>query len=172
MEDGIFPGMQSIMSEEEMQEERRLAYVGITRAKEALYLVNAKERMLFGSTQRNRPSRFLDEIPNELLEHTTSVPSFPTSFGGNTVGIGQNTFSGGFGGNKPSAFPKPNIPKKSAPTGAGQTFKPGDRLRHSAFGEGTVITATPMGNDTMLEIAFDTVGTKRIMQNYTKVEKL
>ncbi|MGN0499370.1 MAG: ATP-dependent helicase [Acutalibacteraceae bacterium] len=175
MEDGIFPGMQSIMSEEEMQEERRLAYVGITRAKEALYLVNAKERMLFGSTQRNRGSRFLDEIPSELMEYTTSVPSFPSSFGGGTVGIGQNTFTGGFGGfggNKPSAFPKPNIPKKSAPTGAGQTFKPGDRLKHSAFGEGTVITATPMGNDTMLEIAFDTVGTKRIMQNYTKVEKL
>lgn len=177
MEDGIFPGMQSIMSEDEMQEERRLAYVGITRAKEALYLVNAGERMLFGSTQRNRPSRFLDEIPNELLEYTSSIQN--RSFGGKTVGIGSNSFSGGFGGfggfggkSGASAFPKPNIPKKSAPVGAGQTFKPGDRLKHSAFGEGTVITATPMGNDTMLEIAFDSVGTKRIMQNYTKVEKL
>lgn len=170
MEEGIFPGMQSVMNDEEMQEERRLAYVGITRAKEELYLLNANERMLFGSTQRNRPSRFIDEIPNELLEYT--APQRPQGFGGVSASVGANTFGSNFGGRKAASFPKPNIPKKSAPTGAGQNFKPGDRLRHSAFGDGTVITATPMGNDTMLEIAFDSVGTKRVMQNYTKVEKL
>ncbi len=173
MEDGIFPGMQSIMSESEMQEERRLAYVGITRAKEELYLVNARERMLFGSTQRNCPSRFLSEIPDELLEHTQS------SFGGFSFGgtasinnsFGFSGVRGGFGEKKPASFPKPNIPKKSAPTGSGQVFKPGERVKHSAFGEGTVLNATPMGNDTMLEIAFDSVGTKVIMQNYAKISK-
>lgn len=172
MEEGIFPGMQSMTNEEELQEERRLAYVGITRAKQSLYLVNANERMLMGSTQRNRPSRFLDEIPNKLLEYTSAIPSFG-GFGSakTSVGIGANTFSS-YGNQKPSSFPKVNIPKKPMPTGAAQSFKPGDRLRHSAFGEGTVLTASPMGNDTMLEIAFDTVGTKRIMQNYTKVEKI
>lgn len=169
MEDGIFPGAMSIMEPGEMEEERRLAYVGITRAKEKLYLVNAKERMFRGSTTRNLPSRFIDEIPNELLEYTqSSYASFTPgsgSYSGNAVRYGSSPYGG-------ASLPKINMPPKNTPTGKGQTFRPGDRIRHSAFGEGTVTAATPMGNDTLLEVAFDSVGTKKLMSNYAKIEKL
>lgn len=165
MEEGIFPGAQSIINDEEMQEERRLAYVGITRAKDSLYLINTDKRMLFGSTQHNSPSRFIDEIPSNLLEYTSSLPSYTNYTNFSVVpNVSQNKFA--------PTFPKPTIPKKPMNQGSGQKFRPGDRLTHSAFGEGTVISALPMGNDMLLEIVFDSVGTKRIMQNYTKVEKI
>ena len=170
MEEGVFPGTQSIMSESEMQEERRLAYVGITRAKEELYLINSRERMLFGSTQRNSPSRFLQEIPDELLEYIGSAQGLSSRF--DPAFVQYSGFNSGSYHTKSSAFPKSSIAKKNAPTGTGQIFKPGDRVEHSAFGCGTVLNSTPMGNDTLLEIAFETVGTKIIMQNYSKISKI
>ncbi len=172
MEDGIFPGAMSIMEPGEMEEERRLAYVGITRAKERLYLVNAKERMFRGSTTRNLPSRFIDEIPNELLEYSqSSYQSFTPGIGSYSGEASRQRYGGArlpLGG----GLPKINMPKKNTPTGKGQSFRPGDRIRHSAFGEGTVTAATPMGNDTLLEVAFDSVGTKKLMANYAKISKV
>lgn len=172
MEDGIFPGAMSIMEPGEMEEERRLAYVGITRAKERLYLVNAKERMFRGSTTRNLPSRFIDEIPNELLEYSqSSYQSFTPGIGSYSGEVSRQRYGGArlpLGG----GLPKINMPKKNTPTGKGQSFRPGDRIRHSAFGEGTVTAATPMGNDTLLEVAFDSVGTKKLMANYAKISKV
>lgn len=162
MEDGIFPGNQSILMEEELQEERRLAYVGITRAKEKLYLLHATERMMFGSTQRNRVSRFTNEIPAELLEVSSSfvrkqpqqgaVPAYQSRTSGFASHTSARSATGGYA--------------------AAQTLKIGDVVKHKAFGQGLIVNAVPMGNDTMLEIAFESVGTKRIMQNFAKLEKV
>lgn len=164
MEDGIFPGNQSMLMEEELQEERRLAYVGITRAKEKLYLLHASERMMFGMTQRNRVSRFTNEIPAELLEISSSFVrkqpqqgSVPTAYQSRTSGFASHTSA------RSAA---------SAGQAAAQKLKAGDSVRHKAFGQGLIINAVPMGNDTMLEIAFESVGTKRIMQNFAKLEKI
>lgn len=162
MEDGIFPGMQSIMMEEELQEERRLAYVGITRAKEKLYLLRASERMIFGMTQRNRASRFVSEIPAQLVEETSSFVK-PSAQKGNAPAY-QNRTSG-FSAHTSARG-------ASAGHTSAQTLKAGDSVLHKAFGQGLITNAVPMGNDTMLEIAFESVGTKRIMANFAKLEKI
>ena len=161
MEDGIFPGNQSMLMEEELQEERRLAYVGITRAKEKLYLLHASERMMFGMTQRNRVSRFTNEIPGELLEVSSSFVRKQPMQG---VSPAYQTRTSGFASHTSA---------KSAAGShtAAQPLKVGDVVLHKAFGQGLIVNAAPMGNDTMLEIAFESVGTKRIMQNFAKLEK-
>lgn len=171
-EEGIFPGMQSITNPNELQEERRLAYVGITRAKEKLYIIHAQERMLYGSTSRNMLSRFVNEIPKELAEVTSSVVK--TSFASPTSYSSKSSANSGFLNStfaKANSFANktyqsPAAPKKSA------SYKAGDQVMHKAFGKGMVVSATPMANDTMLEIAFDKVGTKKLMANFAKLEKI
>ncbi|MGN0551094.1 MAG: ATP-dependent helicase [Acutalibacteraceae bacterium] len=163
MEDGIFPGKQSMFSENELQEERRLAYVGITRAKEKLHICCAKERMLFGMTQRNKLSRFAREIPAELIEETTNIRK-PVNAPGNTS-IHQSTTSG-FAAH--TSAQRAYAPKQKSNV----AYSAGDTVKHKTFGTGLIVNAQPMGNDTLLEIAFDTVGTKRIMANYSKLEKV
>ncbi len=165
MEDGIFPGMQSIINPEELQEERRLAYVCITRAKEKLYMIRSQERMLFGSTNRNRPSRFIGEIPPQLLEETTPprVMATPSQMQG--LGVRQSQRSG-FAGHTSAAGATHNG------SVATETFKAGDAVMHKAFGKGMVVTAQKLGNDTLLEIAFDKVGTKKLMANFAKLVKM
>ena len=177
LEEGIFPGNQSLYSDEDLEEERRLAYVGITRAREKLYLVNARQRMLYGRTDRNMPSRFLREIPSNITEDkTVSKVSRTYDFGG---GYSTNKgYSSGFG--SPS---KPHKYSKSTPIGSahqsssaahqfGQVqpkmqasdvaYSVGDTVRHKAFGTGVILSQTPMGNDTLLEVAFDRAGTKKL----------
>ncbi len=171
MEDGVFPGAQSIYNLEDMEEERRLAYVGITRAKQKLYLTNTRTRLIFGSTSHNPPSRFLGEIPSELCEKTgvTSYSSFKRSAESEPYrDFGEDFTSGkpikrGFSGQAVSAKPK------SAPTASSQSFKIGDTVKHKVFGTGVVLSANPVGNDTLLEIAFDKSGTKKLMANYAKL---
>ena len=179
-EDGIFPGMQSIMNPTELQEERRLAYVGITRAKEKLYVIHANERMLYGSTSHNMISRFINEIPKELAEITSAVTerSFTSPVGVSTDT--PRTSAGGTGksGYLSSTFAKANsfanrtYQPQSKPTPTGINFKAGDQVMHKAFGKGMIISAKPMANDTYLEIAFDKVGTKKLMANFAKLEKI
>ncbi|MGN0518986.1 MAG: ATP-dependent helicase [Acutalibacteraceae bacterium] len=168
MEDGIFPGLQSIYSGEDLQEERRLAYVGITRAKEKLYLTKATARMLFGQTKRNLESRFLKEIPTDLLEIIRPE-------GQRIVSINDIVASGGFGVSASAQRPKPVMPSFAKPSVSQKTasvYKSGDRVQHKVFGEGTVLNATKMGNDTLLEIAFDKIGTKKLMANYANLTLL
>ena len=162
MEEGIFPSRQVMFDPTEVEEERRLAYVGITRAKERLYLTKSEGRMLYGATNRNRPSRFLDEIPADYLEETgVSKSAAFTSFGS---GFGGSGFAGK--AQKPSPFAKPQTP-------AGDTaFGAGDKVQHKTFGEGMVISAEPMGSDVLLEIAFDKVGTKKLMAKFARLKKL
>ncbi len=158
MEEGIFPSMTTIMNPQELSEERRLAYVGITRAKEKLYLVRTSERMLFGSTTRNRESRFATEIPNKLVEKTGFVRSTQAAI------------------NSAPAQTKMNFDpfsKKAAPSQKPSVkYSVGDMVLHKVFGKGMITSAEPMGSDTMLEVAFDKVGTKTLMANFCKMEKI
>ena len=162
MEEGIFPGNQSIFAgNEEMEEERRLAYVGITRAKKELYLTNAGSRMLFGMTNRNRPSRFLSEIPSQLLRDI-SPKRKPAAAVSHTPAYRTGA----------QQFERMTARTPNAQPAQKQTFQAGDRVLHRVFGEGMVLTATKMGNDCLLEIAFENVGTKKIMANFAGITKL
>ncbi len=160
MEEGIFPGAQCMFNDEELEEERRLAYVGITRAKEKLYLVNAQQRMLYGTTSRNNASRFLREIPMSVTEDVSTrryrVPAashkIPTA-----TASSANARKFGQAGNTAS---KPTV-----------DYKVGDTVVHKSFGTGTILTLQPMANDILMEIAFDRVGTKKMMANYARLEK-
>ena len=161
MEEGIFPGNQSIYAGPEEIEEERLAYVAITRAKKKLTVTNAYTRMLFGCTNRNMPSRFLKEIPEELCGF--SGFKRPYSYvsersggyserknAGRDISFGVSSLTG--------TLKKNNV-----------EFSAGQRVRHKAFGDGMIISVTPMAGDELLEIAFDTVGTKKLMAGYAKL---
>lgn len=157
MEEGIFPGMQSMYDPSEIEEERRLAYVGITRAKEILYLLNTKARMLYGSTKYNVPSRFLSELPEECCKSLLkpvkrNINRFEHS-------APQKPISRGFS-------MRETAQKNTV------TFSVGDAVSHRVFGNGMVISLKPMGNDVLMEIAFDKVGTKKIMANMGAVKKI
>lgn len=175
-EEGVFPGMAVLYNPEEVEEERRLAYVAITRAREELYLYHAESRMIFGSTSRNRLSRFAGEIPEELLEHTRSREWGGRSVGtmpafGNRPAAGATSGGATQGGEKPARAKPAYVPHPVKPTPAG-TFKPGDTVSHKTFGQGMILSATPMANDTLLEIAFDKVGTKKLFANFARLTKL
>ena len=164
MEESVFPGNQSVYSEEDLEEERRLAYVGITRAREKLYLLNARRRMLYGTTNRNQASRFLREIPVSVTDDITVQSYVPHSKFGSFAQPAHSTSS--------SAAHK--FGQVGGAASSSQRFAAGDTVRHKAFGTGMVISARELGNDTLLEVAFDKegVGTKKLMANYAKLEKL
>ncbi len=165
MEEGLFPSIASMMNPEEINEERRLAYVGITRAKQKLYLTKTKSRMLFGSTTFNKESRFVTEIPDELLEKTGESRMIQTPAGSAaSIGIGSKQKSG-YSPAKPSFYQKPAIK-------SGTTYSVGDSVLHKVFGKGMIVSAEKMGNDTLLEIAFEKSGTKKLMANFCKMEKI
>ncbi len=159
-EEGVFPGNAVLYDPSQVEEERRLAYVAITRAKEELAVYHAESRMLFGSTNRNRISRFAQEIPEGLVEHTRSREYLPRPASPTLPTLGSRP--------APKAMPAYRPPARPAPAG---TFRPGDQVRHKAFGAGLVLSATPMANDTLLEIAFDKAGTKKLMANFARLEK-
>lgn len=162
MEESVFPGNQSVYSEEDLEEERRLAYVGITRAKEKLYLLNARRRMLYGTTNRNQASRFLREIPLSVTDDITVQSYVPHSKFGSFAQPAHSTSS--------SAAHK--FGQVGGASASVQNYSAGDTVRHKTFGTGVVLSARAMGNDTMLEVAFDRAGTKKLMANYAKLEKI
>ena len=167
LEENIFPGMNSIYIPAEVEEERRLAYVAITRAKEELYIYHAESRMVFGMTNRNRLSRFAEEIPETLIERSRSRefnvrPTVMPSFSGaKPFGSGTSVAQAGGFAQKPKVTP--------APAG---TYRVGDTVAHKAFGTGMIVSATPMANDTLLEVAFDKVGTKKLFANFARLTKI
>ena len=188
-EEGIFPGIRAIGEAEEMEEERRLCYVAMTRAREELTLTCAGQRMLFGRTSANRPSRFVEEIPPEHLERSGKtflsdptedwggMPSRMSGYGG-YGGYGQRPAYGAgraegavpLSGNKPGEAGRPvRRPLQGASARSMQTaghslqIAKGDMVSHKAFGKGMVLSLQPMGGDALVEIAFDNVGTKRLM---------
>lgn len=165
MEDGLFPSRLSMDNPEELNEERRLAYVGITRAKQRLYLTKTRTRMLFGTTSYSRESRFVKEIPDKLLNKTGESKRF--SFGTQN---GTNAFSSD---NERASSVSSRFSTYQKPAAkSGVTYSVGDSVLHKVFGKGLVMSAEKMGNDTLLEIAFDKVGTKKLMANFCKMEKL
>ncbi len=193
MEEGIFPGIRAIGEAEEMEEERRLCYVALTRAKERLYLTCAGQRMLFGRTSSNRPSRFAGEIPPELLDQSGRSYLDPApAAGGEDWEFSQaprmSTYREPYrqsgapqgapgGGERRSAYTPPR-PQKPAPRPVFRSalsdpgpalpdYQKGDMLEHKAFGRGMVLSTQKVGGDTLLEIAFDGVGTKRLMLKFT-----
>ena len=179
MEEGIFPGNQSMFSEEDLEEERRLAYVGITRAKKKLYLISSQQRMLYGQTSRNMPSRFLREIPSSVIDDQSVVARRSTGFTSTHSGFS----SGARGGSSYTSSSKIGSARQSSNSAhkfgqAGNAaqksnvdYKVGDTVSHKSFGTGTILTITPMGGDMLLEVAFDKAGTKKMMANYARLEK-
>ncbi len=183
MEEGVFPGIQSMYVESEVEEERRLAYVGITRAKEKLYLTHAKSRMIYGSTNYYRPSRFVAEIPEKLLDIHRSVGFRErTGLTGSTYGSPKSAPSGTYTGVSKSAAPNGSSTvnrgfTKPVGNGAKNTaalpqFQPGDTVEHKAFGTGVISTVRPMGNDMLLEVVFQKAGTKKLMARMANLKKL
>lgn len=165
-EDGIFPGIQAMYNQYEIEEERRLAYVGITRAKEKLYILNAESRMLFGSTSRNKQSRFVEEIPKEYIEIIGNISwkkpenGFIDSVSAVDTRKKLTNTARNFGQAK--IFKSP----------CSASFNLDDRVKHKTFGEGTVLSVTKMGNDSLIEIEFDKIGTKKLMANFANLQKI
>ena len=168
METGIFPGTRSLDTQEDMEEERRLAYVTVTRAKRRLYLLHAQTRMLFGRMNNSPVSRFVGEMPKDDITVDDRTPSAASE---RPAEIGA---ARGFGGMQAqmdairrhrSAAPKTS----AAPV---QSFAAGDRVNDHVFGDGTVLRAEAMAGDCLLEIAFDNVGTKKLMARYRRLIKL
>lgn len=167
LEEGVFPSIATMMNPDELNEERRLAYVGITRAKEKLYITKAKSRMLMGHTSYNKVSRFVNEIPPELLNYTGEKKTFASTNGfsasSSHISIGAGSK---FTPNKSfNTFTKPAVK-------SGTVYKKGDCVFHKVFGRGMIMKTEKMGNDTMLEVAFDKAGTKTLMANFSKMEKI
>ena len=200
MEEGLFPGMQTITEgQTEMEEERRLAYVAITRAKKELYVLHTRNRLLYGQTMYNPVSRFVSEIPDALIEKLDEGQA-------NRVRVEQNRYAeysygqyGSYGNNynapvqqkrtyysesatrapqtpsfgKSTSSARQATPARSSSTSASrEVFAPGDRVKHLNFGEGEILSVKPMGADTLYEVMFDTVGTKKLMATYAKLKKI
>ena len=158
MEDGVFPHIRSLGSESELEEERRLAYVGITRARERLYLTRAVMRSAWGSPAYNPASRFLDEIPPELLDYRREEPS-STSWSGRSVPVTQTRPA--FGRPEPTGGTRPVV-----------GLVPGERVMHKTFGMGTVVETNGAGERAEATIDFGSAGVKRLLLRYAPVEKL
>ncbi len=162
MEEELFPSSRSIEDEDEIEEERRLCYVAITRAKEKLYMTRAQSRFKFGLRLPSEPSRFLREVPYDYIEDASAMAA-----------RAQNVLS------QAGITIKPEIEmarfrEKSAPTPAVSEFdfKSGDRVRHRKFGNGTVVSSQAFGRDAIVVIDFDTAGNKRLMAAFAKLERI
>ena len=177
LEENIFPGSQSIYGgESEIEEERRLMYVAITRAKRELTISHAVTRMVFGRTDRNLPSRFLKEIPGEYCRSvgSTTRSAYDNPYGSYTprqTAFAQSSATSSKTYGKTSSFGSYSTVKKTE-TAPATSYRAGQRVEHKTFGEGFIVSVSPMGNDTLLEIAFDTVGTKKLMGAYAKLKVL
>ena len=152
-EDGLFPSSRSLDNRESQEEERRLAYVAITRAKKALTILYTKSRVIYGRTEFCTPSRFLDEIPEELVEKETAKPRAVVT----------------------NRRPAPDVTRRSstfgsAPARSTDSIIVGDKVAHPIFGKGVVVAAQDMGGDTLLEVEFFSGQTKKLMQNYAKLK--
>ncbi|MCM3118564.1 DNA helicase PcrA [Neobacillus sp. MER 74] len=179
MEEGVFPHSRSLMEEVEMEEERRLAYVGITRAEQTLFLTNAQMRTLFGRTNMNPPSRFIKEIPADLIEGVELAEKKLSSPFGSTGKSFGSARSASFGMPKtsfstPASARKPVMRPVSAASAGGEElgWKVGDKAQHGKWGTGTVVSVKGQGEGTELDIAFPSpVGIKRLLAKFAPITK-
>ena len=167
MEDGVFPHARSLDDPAELAEERRLAYVGITRARERLYLTSAAVRSAWGAPAQNPPSRFLDEIPAHLLDLRRTWSDAKASAVSWTSGADRPGSGGGFGAARGSR----SGPAASAGVGV-VNLSAGDRVLHEKFGLGSVVSVSGTGDRTQPSIDFGSEGVKRLLLRYAPVEKL
>ena len=170
-EEGIFPGVRVIGEPDEMEEERRLCYVAMTRAKKKLYLTCARQRMLFGRTTSNLESRFLEEIPEEDLNRSEAKPRREeSSFA--CFGSSESYSNDSYAFRRPQprqpVQPRRSVTPPKPQQDAGADFKLGDIVNHRAFGKGEITKVTPMGGDALLEITFESAGLKRLMLRAAK----
>jgi DNA helicase-2/ATP-dependent DNA helicase PcrA len=160
MEDGVFPHMRSLGDARELEEERRLAYVGITRARERLYVTRAVVRSAWGAPSYNPPSRFLEELPGELVRWNREEP------------LSRPPSAGGFGA-APSLLAAATRPGARTPGNREVVaLSPGDRVTHDKFGLGTVVSTSGAADKAEATIDFGAEGTKRLLLRYAPVEKL
>ena len=167
LEEGLFPGMRSMESDDDIEEERRLCYVAITRAKEQLYITKTISRTIHGKTMPTTATRFFKEIPVEYLEDKTTLQP-------KVAKVMQDL------GVRNAAAPKKEVYMTkgfgSSVKSSGSTdyskFKAGDTVEHRTFGRGEILKATPCGNDCILEIQFESIGFKRLMAAFAKVKKI
>lgn len=167
LEEGLFPGMRSMESDDDIEEERRLCYVAITRAKEQLYITKTISRTIHGKTMPTTASRFFKEIPVEYLEDKTTLQP-------KVAKVMQDL------GVRNASAPKKEVYMTkgfgSSVKSSGSTdyskFKAGDTVEHRTFGRGEILKATPCGNDCILEIQFESIGFKRLMAAFAKVKKI
>lgn len=170
VEEGLFPGTRSLGDPEEMEEERRLCYVAITRAKQSLTICHARSRMLYGRTTTNIASRFIDELPPQCVERVEQPrpkydqPRDYGSFGRVSIYGDYESYSPRPTGKSASAKSYSSVVPEGKKKPAVQ-FAKGEMVQHKAFGRGMVLSVIPMGGDALLEIAFDGVGTKKLMAN-------
>ena len=189
MEEGIFPGYKSIGEQKELEEERRLCYVGITRAKENLFLTCAKQRTMFGSTSFNGVSRFIQEIPKEYLdgyqekfENNKYQNDYEWKYGNgaskvttykiqsnNENYLKNNNLKQEFSFKTPESF-LANLNKSSSNDVDLSKYKAGQRIYHKKFGEGTINYVEQEGDDLKVDINFDKVGHKRLMAKFANLE--
>ncbi len=172
VEEGIFPGEMSRYNPDDIEEERRLAYVGITRAKKELYISHCKERMVFGQTKRPLPSRFIEEMNKDVCEEIDKCRPVQRVEPMNRSAI----YTGRTQAQRPvSMFTNTNAntaPKKQVQQAGKKSFNVGDKVMHNIFGVGVVVKITPMANDQMLEITFEKTGNKKVMANFAPVSKI
>ena len=182
MEEGVFPSEMSKYSEADLEEERRLAYVGITRAKKELYISNSVSRMLYGRTQRNEPSRFLREIERggfgsgyagcgSSASGFGSGSSAPRTSGSSGFGVGYGRPAAPKAASKPVSFPGSPAASRPASTGP-KHYEVGDIVEHKVFGRGKVLAVKAAAGDQIVEINFEKVGVKKTMANFAPLTKI
>jgi DNA helicase-2/ATP-dependent DNA helicase PcrA len=166
LEEGLFPHSRSTEDEGDLEEERRLCYVGMTRAKRRLVLTSAARRRLFGEYQSTEPSRFINEVPSELLEEVPSAATPQTSFPQvRSWGYGWGSYRGRVKETGDPGYAYENE-DQSIPAG----LRPGLRVRHAQFGVGTVLTVEPLDDDLKLIVRFSSVGQKTLRAKFAKLE--
>jgi DNA helicase-2/ATP-dependent DNA helicase PcrA len=168
LEEGLFPHSRSKEDEEELEEERRLCYVGMTRARSRLVLTGAARRRIFGEYQSSEPSRFIDEVPAELVERIT--PSYSSSgYQGNFPHYEFRTNPYGRGGHKAKESTA-TYAYEDEDQSTGMALRLGMKVRHPQFGVGTVLSVEALDDDTKLVVRFNAVGTKTLRAKFAKLE--
>lgn len=172
MEEGVFPLSRALMEDDELEEERRLAYVGITRAKKKLYLTNAVSRLLYGRIQRNKPSRFVEEIDPKLLDEEGGQMNDDVPFNKKAATMGTYRQRSTQKHHYRDAGKRVK-PITNTGTGADKvSWKVGDKVTHKKWGQGTVVKVNGSGNDMELDIAFPAKGVKRLLASFAPIQKV